>query len=314
MLLFPSTQRMLNRRLSGSEVAMKKTVLWIVLCLAVIVIVPDSFGQVAITHMFGPLNPAPVDVAGLFTATPSGPCAVPMRTGTTLSLFHPWSDIPATGTLCGFNAVTGKYTAICRTTPGGLTQMISVTGFSPFRAPGKTTTYSVPTYPSSFSYTETGTPSPKNGTGTLVDQNGDGIFDGIALTGGSTNITLPFVYVDINGDGFADYVSLPWSQAALFGINPNGGVLAPGAGGKNPQIWVPLADTNGDGKGDSIVFDLTGSGVPDPDLYSSPAMGPVRAPASVAPPIPTFSEWGVLWTVLALTLVGLWQLKIHAVS
>jgi hypothetical protein len=296
---------------------MKKKLLSVALSLVAVAIVPSSFG--AVTGMFGPLNPATVDTQGNFTANPNDICAIPLRTGTQLQLFHPWSDTPASGFLCGFNAVTGKYTAICRTTPDGMTQMISVTGFSPFQAPvsGKVTTYAAATYPSSFQYTETGPASPKNGTGVLVDQNGDGIFDGIALTGGSTNVTLPFVYVDTNGDGFGDYVSIPWSQATLVGINPNGHIITPqGAGGPNPQIWVPLADTNGDGKPDSIVPDFTGSGTPDPDLLPGPAMGPVLAPPTLLTPlpVPTFSEWSILGMVLALTMVGLWQLKVRTAS
>jgi hypothetical protein len=262
----------------------------------------NAFGAVVTpTHMFGPLNPARVDTNGLMTADPQGGSAVPMRTGTALTLSHPWSDIPATGNLCSFNALTGKYNGICRTTTGGLTQSITVTGFS---GSG---------YPTSFAFTESGNRSPKNGTGRLVDQNGDGIWDGIALTGGSTNLTLPFVYVDTNGDGFADYVSIPWSAATLVGLNPNGSVFAPGAGGPNPQVWIPLADTNGDGKGDAIVMDLTGSGSPDPDLFSSPAMGPVVAPPTLAPPIPTFSEWSILGLALALTGAALWQIRAHVI-
>ncbi len=279
---------------------MKKTLVLTVLALVASLIVPCTIGAATapITHMFGPLNPATVDTNGLMTADPRGICAIPGRSGTTLTLFHPWSDIPATGNLCSFDPVKGKYTGVCRTTPGGLTQSITITG------------YSGSGYPRSFQFTETGARSPKNGTGGLVDQNGDGIWDGIALTG-STNVTLNFVYVDTNGDGFADYVSIPWSQATLVGINPNGSVLAPGAGGKNPQIWIPLADTNGDGKPDAIVFDLTGSGVPDPDLFSSPAMGPVPAAPTLAPPVPSLSEFGILGLALSLTAVALWQIRTH---
>lgn len=289
------------RRMPGflSKVVMKKTFFSTLLCLAATLTVPSSFGQ-SITGMLGPNNPAIVDVYGQLTAAPDGAPATPSRTGTFLFLDHPWSTSPATGQLCSYDAVTGKYMGICRTSPNGLVQSLTINGFT------------TGGYPSSFQFMQTGGASPVTGTGTLVDQNGDGIWDGIALSGGSVNVTLPFVYVDTNGDGYADYISIPWSQATLIGINPNGSVLLQAAGGPNPQIWVPLADTNGDGKPDAIVLDLTGSGTPDPDLFPSPKMGPVVAPATLAPPVPTLTEWGVFGMVLALMVVGLWQLRIHA--
>ncbi len=278
--------------------------------------VPCSFGQSLTPGMLGPYNGATVDINGLLTATPDGPCAVPSRSGTNLTLYTPWSVDPVNGYLCGFDSVTGKYTAICRTTPGGLFQMIAITGYSAFRhAPGKVSTYAVGgSFPSTFTYTQSGVGPPKSGTGQLVDQNSDGVFDGMTLAGPGLNVTLPFVYVDINGDGFADYISIPWSQATLVGVNPNSSVLTPGAGGPNPQVWIPLADTNGDGKPDSIMLDLDGNGVPDPDVFASPALGPVSAPAALSPliPVPAFSEWGILAVILALTTVGLWQVKVHS--
>lgn len=295
---------------------MRKASFSVALLLALCLIVPRLHAQ---TGMFGPLNPALVDTNGLMTASTDGTCAVPLRTGSQLLLFHPWSVDPAMGYLCGYDPSTAKYTAICRTMPSGLTQKISVIGFSAFNAPANSSSSrrsprpnAVANFPSMFQYTESGRPNPNNGTGALVDQNGDGIFDGITLSGTGTNVTLPFVYVDTNGDGIGDYVSIPWSEATLVGINPNGHVLSPGAGGPNPQIWVPLADTNGDGKPDSIVLDLTGSGHPDIDLFSSPALGPTPASPTVATDVPTFSEWGILALVLALTLVGLSQVKAHA--
>lgn len=277
---------------------MKKTVFFTLLCLAATLIAAPSFGQVL--KGFGPLNPAIVDTNGLLTAEPDGAPVVPSRSGNFLFLDNPWSTSPAVATLCSFDPVSGKFKGICRTSPNGLVQSITITGFSPSG------------YPTSFQFMETGGAGPVSGTGTLVDQNGDGIWDGIALAGGSVNVTLPFVYVDTNGDGWADYISIPWSQATLVGINPKGSVLLAGAGGPNPEIWVPLSDTNGDGKPDAIVLDLTGSGTPDPDLFRSPAVGPVLAPPTLASSIPTLSEWGVLATVLTLMAIGLWQLRIHS--
>ncbi len=168
-----------------------------------------------ITNMLGPNDPAVVDVNGLQTATPGGTAAMPDRSGTQLSLSNPWSDLPVTGTLCAYDSVKAKYAGICRTTPSGLTQSITITGFN---GSGN---------PTQFAYNETGNLYPQNGSATLVDQNGDGIWDGIRITGGTGSVTIPFVYVDTNGDGYADYISIPWADAALVGVNPKNGIVMP---------------------------------------------------------------------------------------
>jgi hypothetical protein len=110
------------------------------------------------------------------------------------------------------------------------------------------------------------------GTGGLRDQNDDGVFD--VLTGGRPGgpaFAFSLVKADADDDGHADYVSVPWSQASLLGVDKGDGV-GPGTGGTDPQIWVPLADTDSDGVPDSVVFDLNGDGIPDPDLQSGPAL------------------------------------------
>jgi hypothetical protein len=84
---------------------------------------------------------------------------------------------------------------------------------------------------------------------------------------GGFSFTTSLTLVDVNSDGCADYVSIPASQAAGLGMTP----IPAGCkdAGKSPQVFVPLADSNGDSKPDSIMMDLDGNGVPDPDFAPS---------------------------------------------
>ncbi|HEY3131196.1 MAG TPA: SBBP repeat-containing protein [Acidobacteriota bacterium] len=95
---------------------------------------------------------------------------------------------------------------------------------------------------------------------TAVDENGDGIID--YFTGSETGqpaIRGSVVFYDVNGDGKPDFVSIPWAMAGGLGANSG-----------DPQIFVPLADTNGDGIPDSPAFDFDNDGKPDPEFLISP--------------------------------------------
>jgi hypothetical protein len=269
----------------------------VVLSVLSVCIANGAFGAaVTFTHMFGLLTPALADTNGDGTATGADAPITPQRTGpTTITLANPWQvgiDPKNTFTLSNPD-ISGKFQMISRAGGGGV-QSLMVTGFTPGGAP------------SAFSMHEMGSHGLITGNGQLLDANLDGIFDGVSgSNGGSVNFSLSFVYVDTNGDGFADYISIPWSQAGLVGVNFRNTV-----NGGEPQVFVPLADTNGDGKGDAIIFDLNGDGVPDADLFSSGpgTFGPVSAPASLAS-VPALSEWVMLFMVLTLTATALWQLR-----
>jgi len=99
--------------------------------------------------------------------------------------------------------------------------------------------------------TEGTTTTTKTGQGAAVDTNSDGkpdVFQGQGT--GQPQVSITPVYSDINGDGKADFASIPWALAQVIGVDDADAV----AGG--PQVWIPLGDTNGDGTPDSPAFDF----------------------------------------------------------
>jgi len=152
---------------------------------------------------------------------------------------------------------------------------------------------------SSVDYSETvpGFGSVASGVGSLVDANGDGIFEGANGTGstqkgGAVTVSFSFMYADVTGDGFPDYITAPTSW-----ITPQ-----PGGCGPPVPVWIPLADTNGDNIPDSIVLDLNGDGVPDPQFFTSPKLGP-------PPGVPAINIPGLLILLAVLGGLGVWSLK-----
>lgn len=274
---------------------MKRTAF--VLAFAFSLVAAVSFAQTPPTGMAGAAHPPMVDMNGDGTVGAGDLPVTPSRTGTTITVLTPWDPVPdAKDTFTLSNMVGGKYRSISRTF-NGITQSMNVTAFT---GGG---------FPLTFSFTESGTQRhPITGQGTLIDQNGDGVYDAIHITAPADAI-IPLVYLDTTHDGFADYVSISWGFAQMVGLNPANHVQSPGAGGGSPQVFFPLADTNGDGKGDSILLDINGTGSPDPDLLSSPGFGPIAAPATVQNGIPTMSEWAILMLMIVLASTALWRLR-----
>jgi hypothetical protein len=129
-------------------------------------------------------------------------------------------------------------------------------------------------------------------TMTVTDLNSDGVADAFAFVG-QYNATIGLVQ---NGD----YVSIPWSEASTLGID----TASPCAGVPPlPQIWIPLADTNGDGRGDAIVMDLNADGVADGDLLASPMIS--------APSVPTMGPGARLLLIMLIGAIGAWFLSRH---
>ena len=107
------------------------------------------------------------------------------------------------------------------------------------------------------------------------DSNQDGVAEGVKLSGnanlsGTTlsgrrtqalvpmQLSIPLTYFDVNGDGKMDYTSVPWATMRL--LLSSLGLTSSAA------IFVPLADTNGDGSPDTPAFDSGGDGHGDTDL------------------------------------------------
>jgi hypothetical protein len=149
----------------------------------------------------------------------------------------------------------------------------------------------------------------KNGTAGVVDENNDGIYDAFQGAGtGGINFLLDFVYADTTGDGWGDYVSIPWSQASALGVDKTDG-CGPGPNNSDPQIFVPLADTTGDGLPDSIVLDLDGNGLPDQQFRPGPIMGAAAAVALDTTNIPTLGEWGAILAMAGLAVAAWMQIR-----
>jgi hypothetical protein len=171
------------------------------------------------------------------------------------------------------------------------------------------TTFNAGGRPTGFSMLVDRTTGPdKSGTGQMVDQNGDGIYE--ALSGsGAVNFQVDIITEDTTGDGYGDYVSIPWSQASSLGVDTTDG-CNPVAGG-DPQIWVPIADTDNDNIPDSIVLDLDGNGTPDPQFLASAIIA--GAPAA-GDSVPTLGEWATIGAALAIAMVAWLQIRAQGIG
>ncbi|MBI4447063.1 MAG: SBBP repeat-containing protein [Acidobacteria bacterium] len=90
----------------------------------------------------------------------------------------------------------------------------------------------------------------QSGTVRAADQNSDGVVDAFtAQRAGQPAVTISPVFYDVNGDKKADFVSMPWALSYLLGLNFRDRV-------PDPQVFIPLGDTNGDGTPDSPAFDF----------------------------------------------------------
>ncbi len=141
-----------------------------------------------------------------------------------------------------------------------------------------------------------------DGSGALTGPPG-GPYTGFTLnqTGGFS-VDVPFQYVDVTGDGKADYIGYPWALQNN-GVKKNPCVPG-GTAGLDPQVYLPLADSNGDGKPDTVqVVPLGGPGV---------TTGPPLVPAAAAngfEVVPTLSSWGIFALTAALAGWGWLQLR-----
>ena len=126
-------------------------------------------------------------------------------------------------------------------------------------------------------------PGIRQGQASLVDSDGDGIFDAIRGQGdGFPEVTVSLQRVDINGDGNADFISIPWSLAQLAGVNRADSI-------EDPQVFVPLGDTDGDGIPDSPAPDFDNNNIPDLEF---PRLPPLAGPGQPALHSLHFAQFG----------------------
>lgn len=223
-------------------------------------------------RMVGPNFPVRVDASGDAQPGPGDENISMSRTGNTVTVNSRWSACtPGTTS----NQVTlsnpsgGRFQTLSRVN-GDLTQSLTVQSGSGGAV-------------STFNYLQQDArgAGPRTGTIALIDQNGNGIVD-MLMVSGSVSASASFSY-----QGASDYISIPWAQASALGARSD-------VCGGSVQFFVPLADTNGDGAGDTIVPDLDGNGVADAEFFTSP---PIAAPA-----VPSL---GVIARAALLALLGL---------
>lgn len=275
------------------------------------------FAQSTMTNMLGPTSPAYADMNQDGTVGEGDAPITPERQDPeTVIMPNPWEPgITDLNTFKLSNPVGGRFHTVGRSHPAGWQQVTLID-----------TVNGTPALWSGGEYSSLD-PTMIEGFGALLDTNNDGIFDTFSgSTTGTitsvpgrtpkvqaepTNFMIPFLYVDTNGDGYGDYITIPWSQAQMVGVNFNNTV-----GGVAPQVFVPMADSNGDDIPDTIGFDLDGNGLPDSDIpQPAPgAFGPVLAPATLgnASGVPTASEWAMLFMIMTLGTLAIFQLRRHS--
>jgi hypothetical protein len=132
----------------------------------------------------------------------------------------------------------------------------------------------------------------------IQDLQGDGVFDQIVMTSTNSffdNMVFGFQRQDTDGDGAADYVGV----GGLSSVLPPCQDYDP-----DDPVWIPLAFTSPTTK--SVVLDLGGDGIPDPQFLPGPTL--VRLDVQ----IPTLGEWGLLLLVLSLVTLSLRILRVRA--
>jgi hypothetical protein len=203
--------------------------------------------------------------------------------------------------------IGGKWTAVGRPIGNGGSQEVALD-------PGGM----VGGRPTMFLFSET-QPFGSNvtGFGQMMDDDSDGFFDrmmGQETSNGGFMFDMSFIGADVGG---VRYISIPWAMSNMVGVRVGDGCGPAGTSCEDPQVWVPLADTDGDGVGDSIVADLDGNGTDDAAFHWSPRLGMAAAPgvalcpgaAALAAPIPTLSGTGVALVILGLGFGGWLMLR-----
>ena len=106
---------------------------------------------------------------------------------------------------------------------------------------------------------------------------------------------------------------VPWAQSDLVGVAVGDGCGPTWTVSEDPQVWVPLVDTDKDGAPDSIVADLDGDFKADGSFFWTPRLAMVAAPgvpfvpgdrARNPVPVPPISQMGLGAVLLGLAMGG----------
>lgn len=100
----------------------------------------------------------------------------------------------------------------------------------------------------------------RQGTVELIDDDGDGVVDAISVQeSGQPRGTISLQRIDVDNDGRADFVTIPWSLNQWFKVRRADSI-------PDPQVFLPLGDTNDDGFPDTPAPDFNGDGIADAEL------------------------------------------------
>lgn len=230
-------------------------------------------------RMLGPNFPIRVDASGDSQPGAGDESITMPRTGNTITVNSRWSACAPGSTnnqITLSNPSGGRFQTLSRVN-NTLTQSFTA----------QTTSGGAV---SAFSYTEVDARggAPNTGTISLLDQDGNGIVD-LLMVSGSMSASASFSY-----QGASDYISIPWAQASALGARSD-------VCGGSVQVFVPLADTNGDGADDAVILDLDGNGVADSEFFTSP---PIAAPA-----VPSMGVIARAVLIALLGMMGAWFLS-----
>jgi hypothetical protein len=183
-----------------------------------------------------------------------------------------------------------------------------------------------------FSFVETFVPPPARklqpglaaiqvsatGDAGFFDVNGDGVYDILRIGGSNRGTPVPqtdigLVFRDVNGDGKADYVSIPWALSGLLGVKQTNSTL--GGAGPDPQIWLPLNDKGGNHLPTTVDVRF-------PDPRTPGAFGGLDGTIPIVPSglqgvlsaVPGLSTAGLAALSLALAAGGVLLLRSHAAA
>jgi hypothetical protein len=116
----------------------------------------------------------------------------------------------------------------------------------------------------------------------LQDRNSDGLYERAVMArdiaGGVIKVELNFIGADVDGDKNPDYVSIPWAYSDMVGVAVGDGCGPVWTFSEDPQVWIPLVDTDKNGAPDSIVADLDGDFQADSLFFWTPQLSMVAAP------------------------------------